>query len=183
MPEALLLLMDRLDTPIGEMLIVTDHEGNIRAIDWAEFESRMRDLLQRQYRQHAFTLEDGRAPHDLKRAIEKYFAGDLTAIDLLPVKTAGTPFQRKVWDALRKIPCGATVSYAGLAAEIGRPTAVRAVGLANGSNPVGVVVPCHRVIGSNGSLTGYGGGIHRKSWLLKHESGTGTTSLQQETLF
>jgi O-6-methylguanine DNA methyltransferase len=87
----------------------------------------------------------------------------------LPVKTAGTPFQREVWSELRKIACGTTVSYAQLAEQIGRPSAVRAVGLANGSNPIGVIVPCHRVIGSNGSLTGYGGGVERKRWLLEHE--------------
>jgi len=86
------------------------------------------------------------------------------------VQTGGTPFQREVWRSLRNIPCGTTVSYAEVAEQIGRPAAVRAVGLANGSNPVGVVVPCHRVIGANGSLTGYGGGIERKFWLLKHEA-------------
>jgi methylated-DNA-[protein]-cysteine S-methyltransferase len=180
-PEPLRFLLGRLDTPIGEMLIVTDGEGNLRAIDWAEHEMRMRRLLERQYRGRdagrGFTLEGGRAPRDVVRALENYFAGDLTAIDRLPVKTAGTPFQRKVWSALQRIPCGATVSYAQLAIEIGSPAAVRAVGLANGSNPVGVVVPCHRVIGSNGSLTGYGGGIHRKSWLPKHESRAGTREL------
>ena len=85
------------------------------------------------------------------------------------VRTGGTAFQREVWGALREIACGTTVSYAKLAERIGRPNAVRAVGLANGSNPVGVVVPCHRVIGSDGSLTGYGGGIERKRWLLEHE--------------
>jgi methylated-DNA-[protein]-cysteine S-methyltransferase len=85
------------------------------------------------------------------------------------VTTGGTAFQREVWRALRKIRCGATVSYAKLADQIGRPTAVRAVGLANGSNPIGIVVPCHRVIGANGSLTGYGGGMERKRWLLEHE--------------
>jgi methylated-DNA-[protein]-cysteine S-methyltransferase len=102
-------------------------------------------------------------------AINSYFAGELTAIDTLPVQTAGTPFQREVWYALRRIPCGTTVSYGKLAEQIGRPSAVRAVGLANGSNPIGVVVPCHRVIGANGSLTGYGGGMERKRWLLQHE--------------
>jgi methylated-DNA-[protein]-cysteine S-methyltransferase len=90
-------------------------------------------------------------------------------IDKLPVKTAGTPFQRSVWKALRKIECGRTISYAELARRIGKPRAVRAVGLANGQNPVSVVVPCPRVIGSNGSLTGYGGGLPRKKWLLEHE--------------
>ena len=101
--------------------------------------------------------------------LQRYFAGELAAIDTLPVQTGGTAFQREVWRALREIPCGGTVSYAELAERIGRPTAVRAVGLANGSNPVGIVVPCHRVIGANGSLTGYGGGIERKRWLLEHE--------------
>jgi methylated-DNA-[protein]-cysteine S-methyltransferase len=85
------------------------------------------------------------------------------------VTTGGTPFQREVWAALRRIPAGQIASYGQLAARIGRPAAVRAVGLANGSNPVGVIVPCHRVIGANGSLTGYGGGIERKRWLLAHE--------------
>jgi methylated-DNA-[protein]-cysteine S-methyltransferase len=183
MPEPLRFLLDHLHTPIGEMLIATDPEGNLRAIDWAEYDPRMRRLLQRQYGKHGFTLEKGRAPRDVTRPIEEYFAGNLTALDALPIKTAGTPFQRKVWNALRKIPCGATISYGRLAAQIGHPAAVRAVGLANGSNPIGVVVPCHRVIGSNGALTGYGGGINRKSWLLNHESGTGKNDRQQETLF
>jgi methylated-DNA-[protein]-cysteine S-methyltransferase len=100
----------------------------------------------------------------------RYFAGDLTAIEKLRVETGGTHFQHEVWRALRDIACGTTISYAQLAERIGRPNAVRAVGLANGSNPVGIVVPCHRVIGANGSLTGYGGGIERKRWLLEHES-------------
>ena len=102
--------------------------------------------------------------------MKRYFDGELAAINELPVRTAGTPFQRDVWRALREIPHGTTVSYGKLAKQIGRPNAVRAVGLANGSNPIGVVVPCHRVIGSNGSLTGYGGGIERKRWLLDHEN-------------
>jgi methylated-DNA-[protein]-cysteine S-methyltransferase len=183
MPEPLRLFLDHLDTPIGEMLIATDGEGNLRAIDWADYEPRMSLLLRRHYGEPGFRLEAARSPRDLTRAIEEYFAGNLAAIDALPVKTAGTPFQRNVWNALRNIPCGATLSYAGLAQQIGRPSAVRAVGLANGSNPIGVVVPCHRVIGSNGSLTGYGGGIHRKSWLLKHESSAGTRDPQQNALF
>ena len=96
--------------------------------------------------------------------------GELTAIDTLRAQTGGAAFQGEVWRALREISCGTTLSYATLAARIGRPNAVTAVGLANGSNPVGVVVPCHRVIGSDGSLTGYGGGIERKRWLLEYES-------------
>jgi methylated-DNA-[protein]-cysteine S-methyltransferase len=176
MPDTLHLFLDRLDTPIGTMLIVTDTEGNLRALDWSDYEPRMRGLLRRHYGEHGFSLEPGTAPPNVTRALQQYFAGELTAIDALPVKTAGTPFQREVWQALRTIPCGTTASYAGLAARIGRPAAVRAVGSANGSNPIGLVVPCHRVIGSNGALTGYGGGIDRKSWLLQHESGSGATA-------
>ncbi len=109
-------------------------------------------------------------PWGLTEAFARYFAGDLRAIEALPVCSAGTEFQRAVWSALREIPCGETWSYGELARRIGRPTAVRAVGLANGANPVAVVVPCHRVIGADRSLTGYGGGLHRKEWLLAHEA-------------
>ena len=165
MTKPLLLLMDHLNTPIGEMLIVADEEGDLRAIDWSDYETRMYRSL-RLYNAEHYTLEPTRNPHGLTHAIERYFAGELSALDTLPVKSEGTSFQQSVWTALRTIPCGSTLSYAALAAQIGRPAAVRAVGLANGSNPVGVVVPCHRVIGANGSLTGYGGGIQRKSWLL-----------------
>lgn len=171
MSELLTLLVDRLDTPIGEMLIVADHEGYLRAIDWAEHETKMHRLLSVQYGPQRIEFDAAPRAHGASSAIAEYFAGQLTAIDDLPVRTAGTPFQHAVWDALRSIPCGATLSYAALAAKIGRPAAVRAVGAANGANPVSVVVPCHRVIGANGSLTGYGGGMHRKSWLLDHESG------------
>jgi methylated-DNA-[protein]-cysteine S-methyltransferase len=166
----LALLVDRIKTPIGEMVIVSDHDGNLRATFWTDREAQLQGALQRQYGQNGFTLDPACNLHGLTNAIGRYFAGELTAIDSLPVRTAGTPFQREVWRALREISCGTTLSYTKLAARIGRPNAVRAVGLANGSNPVGVVVPCHRVIGSDGSLTGYGGGIERKRWLLEHES-------------
>ncbi|MEO8736235.1 MAG: methylated-DNA--[protein]-cysteine S-methyltransferase [Edaphobacter sp.] len=163
------LLIDRIDTAIGEMILVADHDGNLRAIDWADHETRMRRLLRLHYGKDGFNLEPAANPGGLSDAIRLYFAGDVNAIDLLPVETSGTPFQREVWRALRDIPVGTTSSYAQLAERIGRPTAVRAVGLANGSNPVGIVVPCHRVIGADGSLTGYGGGMERKRWLLDHE--------------
>ena len=101
--------------------------------------------------------------------LTRYFAGETTAIDEIAVELNGTPFQKTVWAALRRIPCGTTISYGELAKRIGEPSAVRAVGTANGANPVALVVPCHRVIGSNGSLTGYGGGLDRKQWLLTHE--------------
>jgi methylated-DNA-[protein]-cysteine S-methyltransferase len=171
MGDVLELLMDRVETPIGTMLLVADHEGNLRAIDWSDYEERLMRILRLQYGKNGSRLEPAVNPHGLSDVIRRYFAGDLAAIDELPTRTAGTEFQRQVWKALREIPCGSTVTYAQLAERIGRPTAVRAVGLANGANPVGVVVPCHRVIGGNGSLTGYGGGIERKRWLLEHESG------------
>jgi methylated-DNA-[protein]-cysteine S-methyltransferase len=104
------------------------------------------------------------------RQLASYFAGRLRVFDL-PLAPRGTPFQQKVWAGLRRIPYGTTWSYGRLAEEIGQPTAVRAVGLANGRNPVGIVVPCHRVIGSNGSMTGYGGGLERKRFLLDLEAG------------
>lgn len=176
MSEILQLLMYRIDTPIGEMLIVADYDGNLRATEWTEYEARMHRLLRVHYGENGYRLEPAHDSNDLTDAIGRYFAGELTAIEGLPVRTGGTPFQRKVWQALREIACGATVSYAKLADRIGQPTAVRAVGLANGSNPVGVVVPCHRVIGANGTLTGYAGGVERKRWLLQHESNGATES-------
>ena len=102
------------------------------------------------------------------RQLKEYFARDRRDFDLA-VTLHGTPFQRKVWEQLKKIPCGETLSYGQLATRILQPTASRAVGLANGRNPVSIVIPCHRVIGADGSLTGYGGGIERKQWLLEHE--------------
>jgi methylated-DNA-[protein]-cysteine S-methyltransferase len=170
MSEPLRFMIDRFQTPIGEMVIAADHDGNLRAVDWTEFDPRMQRLLTRQYGKGKFVLEPVKNPHGLADVITRYFAGDFAALDELPVKFAGTSFQRSVWQALREIPCGKTLSYSELAHKIGKPTATRAVGLANGSNPVGVIVPCHRVIGANGSLTGYGGGLERKRWLLDHES-------------
>jgi O-6-methylguanine DNA methyltransferase len=102
--------------------------------------------------------------------LRAYFAGDLSALDGVPVAPSGTPFQLAVWAALRAIPVGETASYSDIARVIGRPSAVRAVGAANGANPIGIVVPCHRVIGRDGSLTGYAGGLDRKRWLLRHEA-------------
>ncbi|QVL34967.1 methylated-DNA--[protein]-cysteine S-methyltransferase [Telmatocola sphagniphila] len=101
--------------------------------------------------------------------LRSYFNGDLTALDAIPIAWAGTDFQQKAWQHLRTIPVGKTESYGQMAKALGVPKASRAVGRANGSNPVGLVVPCHRVIGANGSLTGYGFGVDRKRWLLKHE--------------
>jgi O-6-methylguanine DNA methyltransferase len=164
------LHLERLPTAIGDMLIVTDDQDRLRALDFADFETRMRRLLARHYGQVELSLRP--SPSPASKAIGAYLAGDLGALDGLKVATGGTDFQRQVWAALRAIPVGETLSYSGLAQRIGRPKAVRAVGLANGSNPIAVVVPCHRVIGASGHLTGYAGGVERKAWLLRHEGAT-----------
>ena len=114
-------------------------------------------------------LRTGATPANVKDRIASYFAGALNALEKLPCATAGTEFQRLVWAALRKIPGGTTLSYGALAERLGKPGAARAVGLANGANPINIIVPCHRVIGAGGALTGYGGGLARKQFLLAHE--------------
>ena len=159
--------LDRLEAPIGIALLVTDTDGALRALDWEDYEPRLRQLLRLHY--GATVLEDARAPDDIRAALSGYFDGDLDRVSAIGWRVAGTAFQRKVWTALRTIPAGTAMSYGELAAHLDMPKAVRAVGLANGSNPISVVVPCHRVIGANGSLTGYGGGLPRKRWLLEHE--------------
>lgn len=164
-PEALRL--DRLPTPIGEALLVTDEAGRLRAVDFDSHAERMARLLGRHYGD--IRPETGAAPTDIRGAVTAYFEGETDALSTLPWATAGSAFQRTVWQALTEIPAGTTWSYGRLAGHIGKPSAMRAVGLANGANPVAVVVPCHRVIGADGSLTGYGGGIERKRWLLRHE--------------
>ena len=153
--------------PFAELLIVSDAEGVLRALDFADYAERMQRLLARHY--GAFTLIHGPAPSAITATLDAYFGGDLAALDALPVATAGSDFQKTVWAALRAIPAGTTSGYGELAERIGKPGAARAVGLANGLNPIGIVVPCHRVIGASGALTGYAGGIERKRWLLAHE--------------
>ena len=160
--------LDSLPTAIGALLIVFDDEGRLRGLDWDDFEPRMRRLLRLQYGSEV-ELRHARAPHPMRDSLNSYFAGDFSALDRIEVETGGTPFQRKLWAALRTIPPGTTSTYGALAAKIGAPNAVRAVGAANGANPISIVLPCHRVIGSNQRLTGYGGGLNRKSWLLTHE--------------
>lgn len=165
----LIFKLERIAAPIGAMLILTDDEGLLRAVDWENYEARMHRLLRLHYGPDAVRLSQGHATSTAAQRLTQYLAGDLGAIDAIAVKTNGTEFQRKVWAALRKIPAGETTTYGLLAAKLNRPKAVRAVGRANGANPVGVVVPCHRVIGADSSLTGYGGGLERKRWLLGHE--------------
>jgi methylated-DNA-[protein]-cysteine S-methyltransferase len=155
------LQLDYLDSPVGELAIVADATGALRTLAFVERLTRQEDWG---------AVTPVANPFGLTDRLRAYFAGELAAIDELPVAPEGTEFQRTVWLALRDIPCGETRSYGDIATKIGRPNAVRAVGLANGANPIAIVLPCHRVIGSNGSLTGYGGGLPRKRWLLAHES-------------
>jgi methylated-DNA-[protein]-cysteine S-methyltransferase len=162
--------VDRIATPIGELVVVADQDGRLRALDWTDHAHRMHALLDRYHGRGRWTLTPADDPGGLSAALDIYFRGDPAVIDGLPVALPGTDFQRRVWAALRAIPCGMTISYGELARRVDRPDAVRAVGMANGANPIGVVVPCHRVIGADGSLTGYGGGIARKRWLLDHEA-------------
>ena len=164
-PESFLL--DRLTTPIGTALLVTDADGVLRALDWEGHERRMKELLRRHY--GAAVLRDARASDAIKAALAGYLEGDLDALATIEWRVGGTGFQRMVWTALTTIPAGTTMSYGALAAQLGMPRAVRAVGHANGANPLGIVVPCHRLIGAGGSLVKYGGGLERKRWLLQHE--------------
>lgn len=161
------LLLDRFACEIGTILLVHDENRCLRALDFEDFESRMHRLLRLHYGEVA--LLDGAAPSAITRSLHAYFAGAHDALATIPTATGGTPFQRSVWSALRRIPAGETISYATLAARIGKPGAYRAVGMANGANPIAIVVPCHRVIGADKRLAGFGGGLHRKQWLLAHE--------------
>jgi methylated-DNA-[protein]-cysteine S-methyltransferase len=160
------LLLNHFPSPIGTILLVSDGEM-LRALDFHDYEARMHRLLRLHY--GSYSLSPASNAGELGRDLQAYFDGDLAALDRFPVQTGGTPFQRMVWAQLRLIPPATTITYGSLAERTGRPSASRAVGLANGANPVAIVVPCHRVIGANAKLTGYGGGLHRKEWLIDHE--------------
>jgi methylated-DNA-[protein]-cysteine S-methyltransferase len=173
------LFIDKLASPIGEVRIVSDGE-NLRALDFEDYDHRMAGLLKKHYSEVSFIASSN--PGGATRSLRAYFDGDLHAIDTMSVASNGSDFQQSVWKMLREIPAGETWSYGQLAEAIGKPTASRAVGLANGSNPIAIVVPCHRVIGANGSLTGYGGGLSRKKWLLEHEGLSPEAQTTQQAL-
>lgn len=156
----------RVDTPVGALFLVA-REGVLVAASFDGRESGLPRALERRF--GPISLEKHPDPGGIVSRLRAYFKGDLAALDAIPADPGGTPFQQRVWTALRRIPVGTTLSYSMMARDIGDPDAVRAVGTANGSNPVPVVIPCHRVIGADGSLTGYGGGLERKRWLLVHE--------------
>lgn len=159
-------MIDEIACEIGP-LVIAACDGRLCGLDFDGPPDRMRALLAARY--GSVDLRKMADPFGVSGRIRAYLRGDLGAIDAIPVETGGTAFQRRVWAALRRIPAGVTVTYADLAREVGRPTAPRAVGSANGRNPVPIVIPCHRVIGGDASLTGYGGGLWRKRWLLSHE--------------
>lgn len=160
------LLVDRVDSGIGTLLLVCDG-ARLCALGFGDDDHATLQSVRARYHGATFRAVDD--PGEIASRLRAYFAGEYAALDAIAVETGGTPFQREVWAALRTIPPGTTVTYGQLARRIGRPNATRAVGLTNGLNPIAVVVPCHRVIGADASLTGYGGGLHRKRWLLEHE--------------
>jgi methylated-DNA-[protein]-cysteine S-methyltransferase len=153
-------------SPVGPLTVAARDEL-VCLLHFGADEGSARAWLARWY--PAEPVEAHADPGGAIAALARYFDGELGVLDALPVELRGTPFQTRVWTALRDVRAGSTASYAQLARAIGTPAAVRAVGAANGANPVALIVPCHRIIGTNGTLTGYGGGLERKRWLLEHE--------------
>ncbi len=160
------LQVDRMQSPIGEIVVVVDR-GQLCALDFGDDDRRLEQLLRRRY--GAIRLVETPNPSGVSDRLLDYLAGDYRSVDAIPVAPAGTPFQRAVWSALRAIPPGTTLTYGQLACRLGKPAASRAVGAANGQNPISIVIPCHRLVGANHSLRGYAGGLDRKRWLLQHE--------------
>lgn len=163
------LLIDRIATPLGAFALVVDEQGKLHAAEWTDCMDRMERSLRLLHGGDGYSLKNARNPGGHSAALRAYFAGDIAAIDRLPVAKIGTEFQQLMWRNLRKLPAGKTMAYGDFARQIGKPAAIRAVGAANGANPISVVVPCHRLVGADGSLTKYGGGLPRKQWLLEHE--------------
>jgi methylated-DNA-[protein]-cysteine S-methyltransferase len=164
-----MILVQTIDSPIGP-LTAAERAGRVCLLHFGPDGPAIDQTFDRWYPGEARARQPIAA---VASVLRRYFDGDLAALDNVPVELNGTPFQKKVWQALRRIPCGTTTSYGELARRIGETAAIRAVGAANGANPVAVIVPCHRVIGADGSLTGYGGGLDRKQWLLAHEGVVG----------
>jgi methylated-DNA-[protein]-cysteine S-methyltransferase len=159
----------KVDSPVGELLLAASEKGLVSLLFeiWAHGPA---DGERANWEQDDGTGPAGEILVEARRQLLEYFNRQRTTFDL-PLDLSGTPFQLQVWHALTRIPFGSTMSYGDLARRVGSPNGSRAVGAANGRNPVAIVVPCHRVIGSNGDLTGFGGGMARKEWLLQHEGG------------
>jgi methylated-DNA-[protein]-cysteine S-methyltransferase len=158
-----------IETPLGPLFVGGSDEG-VHRIDFVTDRRDEDELVARLERESGEPPQrDAEAARTATAQLSEYFAGERREF-ALPLAPRGTEFQRRVWQELREIPHGRTQSYGDIAAAIGRPTASRAVGAANGRNPISIVVPCHRVIGASGALTGYAGGMDRKRWLLNHEA-------------
>ena len=162
-----------IDTPLGPARALA-RDGRLCALQLATMAPRTTSILARL---DGLGARPARDPAGVTTALAAYFRGDIQAVDAIDVDPDGTPFQRRVWAALRTIPAGETTSYGAIARAIGLPSASRAVGAANGANPIWIVVPCHRVIGASGALTGYAGGLDVKRRLLVHEQEWRTPSL------
>ncbi len=163
------LLLHKVESPLGQILLVSDTEGRVRALDFEDYTPRLHRLLLKHYGDYVLMESDGDSA--ATEPLRRYFSGELNALTEVPVATNGSAFQQQVWAALRKIPCGTTSAYGELASQLGLNGhhMARAVGVANGLNPIAIIVPCHRVIGKGGDLRGFAGGLHRKEWLLTHE--------------
>jgi methylated-DNA-[protein]-cysteine S-methyltransferase len=160
-----------IESPLGEVIIIHDGDS-LYGLDFADNTDRLTQLMKQHWGLDGLPTTIKESPFDPE--VKAYFGGDMRALDVIKTKLKGTEFQRDIWAAIRAIPAGKTMSYGDLAKAIHRPKAVRAVGAANGANPISLIHACHRVIGADGSLTGYAGGLERKKWLLEHE-GVGLT--------
>lgn len=160
------LYLEKINSPIGEILIITD-EQMLCGIEFAGYETRTEQFLKKRFGDYRLNAVQNET--DIPKKLQAYLEGDYHSLDQIPVNTGGTAFQQQVWTALRSIPAGTTTTYGELARQLGKPAAARAVGITNSLNPISIVLPCHRVIGANGALTGYAGGLERKRWLLQHE--------------
>ena len=160
------LFIDRLESPMGTIVLITNGD-RLCALDFADCQQRTLNLLHKRYQ--SFELVDQIDPFGFSQQVRAYLAGNYASLHDLAIDPGGTDFQQLVWRALRQIPVGKTITYGDLAVKVGKPTAARAVGMANSLNPIAIVVPCHRVIGARSQLTGYAGGLVRKQWLLAHE--------------
>jgi methylated-DNA-[protein]-cysteine S-methyltransferase len=161
------LFLHRIASPLGVILLVTDAQDRVRALDFDDYAARMLSLLTAHYGHYNLTA--AAAPSSAEPALQRYFAGEPDALKDIDTATNGSDFQQRVWSALRQSPPARMTTYGKLAIQLGQHNGARAVGSANACNPIAIIVPCHRVVGANGKLTGFAGGLARKAWLLSHE--------------
>ena len=157
-----------IETPLGGLMLVV-RDDRLCMAEFADCDGRIQQWLRRRTGEDRQTLSNGVLPFGVERAFHRYFDGELRALEAIDVELSGTPFQTGLWTTLRTVPPGKPLAYGAFAASLGRPRAARAVGHANGANPLAIIVPCHRLVGADGALVDYGGGLWRKRWLLDHE--------------